>query len=94
VICRWRLCLLWFVAAAAGILACWPRQAGTTPRCWVLALGKLDDLGPVQAGQRWHVERTSSGHNGLSRLQRCYERHEEVIEAFFDLGGRSSPSVA
>jgi IS5 family transposase len=36
---------------------------------------------PVQAGQRWRVERT----NAFNRLQRCYERREEVIDAFFDL---------
>ena len=40
---------------------------------------------PIQAGQRWHVERTNSWHNGFNRLQRCYERREEVIDAFFDL---------
>jgi transposase len=40
---------------------------------------------PIQAGQRWHVERANSWHNGFNRLQRCYERHEEVIDAFFDL---------
>ncbi len=40
---------------------------------------------PVQAGQRWHVERTNAWHNAFNRLQRCYERHQEVIDAFFDL---------
>jgi IS5 family transposase len=39
---------------------------------------------PIQAGQRWPVERTNAWHNAFSRLQRCYERHEEVIDAFFD----------
>ena len=43
------------------------------------------DKAPIQAGQRWHVERTNAWHNGFSRLQRCYERREEVIDAFFDL---------
>jgi transposase len=43
------------------------------------------DKAPIQAGQRWHVERANSWHNGFNRLQRCYERHEEVIDAFFDL---------
>ena len=43
------------------------------------------DKAPVQAGQRWHVERTNSWHNGFNRLQRCYERKEDVIDAFFDL---------
>jgi hypothetical protein len=40
---------------------------------------------PVQASQRWPVERTSSWHNAFSRLQRCCERRENVIDAFFDL---------
>lgn len=40
---------------------------------------------PIQAGQRWHVERTSAWHNGFGRLQRCYERREKVIDAYFDL---------
>ena len=43
------------------------------------------DKAPIQAGQRWHVERTNAWHNGFNRLQRCYERKEEVIDAFFDL---------
>ena len=40
---------------------------------------------PIQAGQRWPVERTNAWHNAFNRLQRCYERREEVIDAFFDL---------
>jgi transposase len=40
---------------------------------------------PIQAGQRWPVERTNAWHNSFNRLQRCYERNEEVIDAFFDL---------
>ena len=43
------------------------------------------DRAPIQAGQRWHIERTNSWHNGFNRLQRCYERKEDVIDAFFDL---------
>jgi transposase len=43
------------------------------------------DKAPIQAGQRWHVERTNAWHNGFNRLQRCYERSEIVIDAFFDL---------
>jgi transposase len=43
------------------------------------------DKAPIQAGQRWHVERTNSWHNNFNKLQRCYERNEEVIDAFFDL---------
>jgi transposase len=40
---------------------------------------------PIQASQRWHVERTNSWHNAFNRLQRCYERRETVVNAFFDL---------
>jgi transposase len=40
---------------------------------------------PIQASRRWHVERTNAWHNGFNRLQRCYERRERVIDAFFDL---------
>ena len=43
------------------------------------------DKAPIQAGRRWHVERTNAWHNGFNRLQRCYERNEDVIDAFFDL---------
>jgi IS5 family transposase len=48
-------------------------------------IARKGDTAPVQAGQRWHVERTNAWHNAFSRLQRCYERREEVIDAFFDL---------
>lgn len=40
---------------------------------------------PIQASQRWQVERTNAWHNAFNRLQRCYERRETVIDAFFDL---------
>lgn len=43
------------------------------------------DKAPIQAGRRWHVERTNAWHNAFNRLQRCYERREHVIDAFFDL---------
>ena len=43
------------------------------------------DKAPIQAGCRWHVERTNAWHNAFNRLQRCYERRERVIDAFFDL---------
>jgi transposase len=50
---------------------------------WQIA--RKGDKAPLQAGQRWHVERTNAWHNAFSRLQRCYERRENVINAFFDL---------
>lgn len=40
---------------------------------------------PIQAGRRWPAERTNAWHNNFNRLQRCYERDEQVIDAFFDL---------
>ncbi|WP_432977730.1 IS5 family transposase [Dactylosporangium sp. CA-233914] len=40
---------------------------------------------PIQASRRWHVERTNAWHNAFNRLQRCYERKENVINAYFDL---------
>ncbi len=43
------------------------------------------DKAPIQAGQRWHVERTNAWHNSFNRLQRCHERNEDVIDAYFDL---------
>jgi transposase len=43
------------------------------------------DKAPIQAGRRWHVERTNAWHNNFNKLQRCYERDETVIDAFFDL---------
>jgi transposase len=42
---------------------------------------------PLQATRRWYVERTNAWHNGFNRFQRCYERREVVIDAFFDLVG-------
>ncbi|MFD7480848.1 IS5/IS1182 family transposase, partial [Streptomyces sp. NPDC059837] len=40
---------------------------------------------PIQAGRRWHVERTHAWQNAFHRLARCYERHVSVIDAYFDL---------
>jgi IS5 family transposase len=40
---------------------------------------------PIQATRRWHVERTNAWHNSFNRFQRCYDRREVVINAFFDL---------
>ena len=37
---------------------------------------------PIQAGQRWHVERTHAWHNAFQRLARCHERRATVIDAF------------
>jgi hypothetical protein len=40
---------------------------------------------PIRASRPWHLERTNAWHNAFNRFQRCYERHEQVIGAFFDL---------
>jgi transposase len=40
---------------------------------------------PIQASQRWHVERTHAWQNAFHRLARCYERRATVIDTFFDL---------
>jgi len=48
-------------------------------------IARKGEKAPIQAGQRWHVERTNAWHNTFNRLQRCYERREKVIDAFFDL---------
>jgi hypothetical protein len=48
-------------------------------------IARKGDKAPIQAGQRWHVERANARHNSFSRLQRCYERNEDVIDAFFVL---------
>ncbi|REK90924.1 IS5 family transposase [Streptomyces inhibens] len=40
---------------------------------------------PIQASQRWHVERTHAWQNAFHRLARCYERRAGVIDAFFGL---------
>lgn len=40
---------------------------------------------PIQASQRWHIERTHAWQNAFHRLARCYERRATVINAYFDL---------
>lgn len=40
---------------------------------------------PIQAGQRWVVERTHAWVNAFNRLQRCYERRQPVVDAFISL---------
>ena len=41
---------------------------------------------PLQAGQRWPVERTNAWHNAFGRaVTPLTQRREEVIDAFFDL---------
>ncbi|WP_034090761.1 IS5 family transposase [Kitasatospora sp. NBC_01250] len=40
---------------------------------------------PIQASERWHVERTHAWQNAFHRIARCYERRATVANAFFDL---------
>lgn len=47
-------------------------------------IARKGEKAPIQASGRWHVERTNAWHNAFNRLQRCYERRETVIDAFFD----------
>lgn len=48
-------------------------------------IARKGEKAPIQASQRWHIERTNAWHNAFNRLQRCYERRELVIGALFDL---------
>ena len=48
-------------------------------------IARKGEKAPIQAGQRWHVERTNAWHNAFNRFQRCYERRQKVVAAFFDL---------
>ncbi|OLL98710.1 hypothetical protein Ae406Ps2_3554 [Pseudonocardia sp. Ae406_Ps2] len=48
-------------------------------------IARKGEKAPIQATQRWHIERTNAWHNSFNRLQRCYERRETVVDAFFDL---------
>jgi hypothetical protein len=61
------------------------RQDETAQRDHRRRAAPKGDKAPIQAGQRWHVERTNAWHNGFNRLQRCCERNEAVLDAFFDL---------
>lgn len=40
---------------------------------------------PIQAGRRWHVERTHAWQNAFYRLARCHQRRATVVDALFDL---------
>jgi transposase len=48
-------------------------------------IARKGEKAPIQASQRWHVERTHAWQNAFHRLARCYERRATVIDAFFDL---------
>ncbi|MET8030525.1 IS5 family transposase [Streptomyces avermitilis] len=48
-------------------------------------LAHKGEKAPIQAGRRWHVERTHAWQNAFHRLARCYERRVTVIDAVYDL---------
>lgn len=48
-------------------------------------IARKDEKAPIQATQRWHVERTNAWHNAFNQLQHCYERRKSTIHAFLDL---------
>ncbi|MEU6988869.1 IS5 family transposase [Streptomyces sp. NPDC046324] len=48
-------------------------------------IARKGEKASVQAGRRWHVERTHAWQNAFHRLARCYERRATIIDAFFDL---------
>ncbi|MFJ9683696.1 IS5 family transposase [Streptomyces sp. NPDC101194] len=48
-------------------------------------IARKGEKAPIQASQRWHVERTHTWQNAFERLARCYERRATVFNAFFDL---------
>jgi len=45
-------------------------------------IARKADKAPIQAGQRWHVERASAWHDASGRLRGCCERHQNVTGAF------------
>jgi transposase len=49
---------------------------------------------PIQASQRWHIERTHAWQNAFHRLARCYERRATVITPSSTSPTPSSPSAA
>ena len=61
------------------------RQTARPSAACAAQIAHKGEKAPIQASQRWHVERTNAWHNAFNRLQRCYERREKVIDAFFDL---------
>jgi transposase len=48
-------------------------------------IARKGEKAPIQAGGRWHVERTHAWQNAFHRLARCHERRAKVIDALFDL---------
>lgn len=40
---------------------------------------------PLQAGQRWKVERTHAWMNGYGKLRRCTEKNTKVVDFYLDL---------
>ncbi|CAN5281092.1 hypothetical protein BH09ACT10_BH09ACT10_30510 [soil metagenome] len=40
---------------------------------------------PLQAGQRWKVERTHAWMNGYGKLRRCTEKNTRVVDFYLSL---------
>ncbi|GGW13421.1 hypothetical protein GCM10018980_72280 [Streptomyces capoamus] len=61
------------------------RSPGVTNAALHGRIARKGEKAPIQASQRWHVERPHAWLNAFHRLARCYERRASVIEAFFNL---------
>jgi len=62
------------------------RPATTSPAAAWPATSPIRAARPrSRPGSAGNVERTNAWHNAFNRLQRCHERNEDVIDAFFDL---------
>jgi hypothetical protein len=50
-------------------------------------MSRSDNRAPhaTRSRAKINAERTNAWHNAFNRLQKCYERREDVIDAFFDL---------
>nr|WP_256387298.1 transposase [Kitasatospora sp. MMS16-BH015] len=59
-------------------------RALLSERCLRGRVAHKGENAPVQASQRWHVERTRACQNAFYRPARCYEWRTTVIDAFFD----------
>jgi hypothetical protein len=53
----------------------------------------MGEKAPMQASQRWQVERTHAWENAFHRLACCYERRATVIDTFSTSPIRSLSSV-
>ena len=67
-------------------LRCVSSPAQSSPRiCFSYQPAGFQTSAVALISRPWHFERTNAWHNAFNRFQRCYERHEKVIDTFFDL---------